>query len=60
MITTLAALPTVESRKYAGDAQLRRAPISVIRVRVAGVTALTRSRSTGSRRSPRRSSCAPT
>ena len=38
MITTLAALPTVESRKYTGDAQLRRAPISVIRVRVAGVT----------------------
>ena len=38
MITTLAALPTVESRKYTNDAQLRRAPISVIRVRVAGVT----------------------
>ena len=38
MITTLAALGTVESRKYTGDAQLRRAPISVIRVRVAGVT----------------------
>ena len=38
LITTLAALPTVESRKYTGDAQLRRAPISVIRVRVAGVT----------------------
>ena len=38
LITTLAALPTVESRKYTGDARLRRAPISVIRVRVAGVT----------------------
>jgi putative ABC transport system permease protein len=38
LITTLAALPTIESRKYTGDAQLRRAPISVIRVRVAGVT----------------------
>ena len=38
MITTLAALRTVESGKYTGDAPLRRAPISVIRVRVAGVT----------------------
>jgi hypothetical protein len=34
LITTLAALPTVESRKYTGDTQLRHAPISVIRVRV--------------------------
>ncbi len=38
LITTLAALPTLENKKYAGGAQLARAPISVIRVRVAGVT----------------------
>ena len=38
LITTLAALPTLESSKYAGGAQLARAPLSVIRVRVAGVT----------------------
>ena len=38
LITSLAALHTVEARKFAGDAALRRAPISVIRVRVAGVT----------------------
>ncbi|MGH3122153.1 MAG: FtsX-like permease family protein, partial [Streptosporangiaceae bacterium] len=38
LITTLAALPTLENKKYAGGAQLARAPISVIRIRVAGVT----------------------
>jgi putative ABC transport system permease protein len=38
LITTLAALPTLENSKYAGGAQLARAPVSVIRVRVAGVT----------------------
>jgi hypothetical protein len=38
LVTTLAALPTLESKKYSGDAQLARAPISVIRVRVAGIT----------------------
>jgi putative ABC transport system permease protein len=38
LITTLAALPTLENSDYTGDAQLARAPISVIRVRVAGVT----------------------
>ena len=38
LITSLAALRTVENSKYTGDAQLRRAPVSVIRVRVAGVT----------------------
>ncbi len=34
LITTLAALPTLENSDYTGDAQLARAPISVIRVRV--------------------------
>ena len=34
LITTLAALPTLENRDYTGSAQLARAPISVIRVRV--------------------------
>jgi cell division protein FtsX len=38
LITNLASLRTVEARKFTGDAPLRRAPISVIRVRVAGVT----------------------
>ena len=38
LITTLAALPTLENNDYTGGAQLARAPISVIRVRVAGVT----------------------
>ena len=38
LITTLAALPTLENSDYTGGAQLARAPISVIRVRVAGVT----------------------
>jgi putative ABC transport system permease protein len=38
LVTTLAALPTLENSKYAGGAQLARAPLSVIRVRVAGVT----------------------
>ena len=38
LITTLAALPTLESSHYAGGARLARAPLSVIRVRVAGVT----------------------
>jgi putative ABC transport system permease protein len=38
LITTLAALPTLENSDYAGSAPLARAPISVIRVRVAGVT----------------------
>ena len=38
LVTTLAALPALESKKYAGGAQLARAPLSVIRVRVAGVT----------------------
>jgi putative ABC transport system permease protein len=38
LITTLAALHVVEARRFTGDAPLRRAPISVIRVRVAGVT----------------------
>jgi hypothetical protein len=37
LITTLAALPTLENSDYTGSAQLARAPISVIRVRVAGV-----------------------
>ena len=60
LITTLAALPTLENSDYTGSAQLARAPISVIRVRVAGVTGPIRPRSTGSRRSPSRSSSAPT
>ena len=38
LITTLAALPSLENTKFAGGAQLARAPISVLRVRVAGVT----------------------
>ena len=38
LVTTLAALPTLENSDYTGSAQLARAPISVIRVRVAGVT----------------------
>lgn len=38
LITTLAALPTLENSEYTGTAQLARAPISVIRVRVASVT----------------------
>jgi len=38
LITTLAALPTLENNDYTGGAQLTRTPISVIRVRVAGVT----------------------
>jgi putative ABC transport system permease protein len=38
LITTLAALPALENSKYAGGAQLAPAPLSVIRVRVAGVT----------------------
>ncbi len=38
LITNLASLPIVEAPKFIGDARLRRAPISVIRVRVAGVT----------------------
>jgi putative ABC transport system permease protein len=38
LITTLAALPALENSKFSDDAQLRRAPISVIRVRVASVT----------------------
>ncbi len=38
LITTMAALPSLESRQYGGGAQLARAPISVIRVRIAGVT----------------------
>jgi putative ABC transport system permease protein len=38
LITSLASLPIVEARTFTGDAPLRRAPISVIRVRVAGVT----------------------
>jgi putative ABC transport system permease protein len=38
LITTLAALPTLENSDYTGSARLARAPISVIRVRVAGVT----------------------
>ena len=38
LITSLAALRIVAARKFAGAAQPRRAPISVIRVRVAGVT----------------------
>ncbi|MGH3284816.1 MAG: FtsX-like permease family protein, partial [Streptosporangiaceae bacterium] len=38
LITTLAALPTLESSRYSGTARLARAPISVIRVRVAGIT----------------------
>ncbi len=38
LITTMAALPTLENRRYGGGAQLDRAPISVIRVRIAGVS----------------------
>ncbi len=39
LITSLAALPTLENSKYTGGGgQLARAPVSVIRVRVAGVT----------------------
>jgi len=38
LITTLAALPALENGNYSGGAQLAKAPISVIRVRVAGVT----------------------
>ena len=38
LITTLAALPTLENKEYGGDTQLTHAPISVIRVRVAGIS----------------------
>jgi putative ABC transport system permease protein len=38
LITTMAALPSLESRQYGGGAHLARGPISVIRVRIAGVT----------------------
>jgi hypothetical protein len=38
LITALAALPALENAYYSGGAALARAPISVIRVRVAGVT----------------------
>jgi putative ABC transport system permease protein len=39
LVTTLSALPVLESSRYGtGGAQLARAPISVIRVRVSGVT----------------------
>ena len=38
LITTMAALPALENSRYAGTAQLTRAPPSVIRVRVAGIT----------------------
>ncbi len=38
LVTTLAALPALENSSFTGDGQLDRAPISVIRVRVAGVT----------------------
>ena len=38
LITTLSALPALENSNYSGGAQLAKAPISVIRVRVAGVT----------------------
>jgi putative ABC transport system permease protein len=38
LVTTMAALPALENGKYAGGARLARAPISVIRVRIAGVT----------------------
>jgi putative ABC transport system permease protein len=38
LITTLSALPALENSNYSGGTQLAKAPISVIRVRVAGVT----------------------
>jgi putative ABC transport system permease protein len=38
LVTTLASLHTLENRKYGGGASLARAPVSVIRIRVAGVT----------------------
>jgi putative ABC transport system permease protein len=38
LITTLSALPALENGNYSGGTQLAKAPISVIRVRVAGVT----------------------
>ena len=38
LITTLPALPALENSNYSGGTQLAKAPISVIRVRVAGVT----------------------
>ncbi len=60
LITTLAALPTLENSKYAGGAQLARAPVSVILVRSPGSPARTRPPSTGSSRSPSRSSSVPT
>ncbi|MGH3237892.1 MAG: FtsX-like permease family protein, partial [Streptosporangiaceae bacterium] len=42
LITTLAALPALENSNYSGGTQLAKAPISVIRVRVAGVTGANR------------------
>jgi putative ABC transport system permease protein len=39
LITTLSALPALENSNYSGGTRLAKAPISVIRVRVAGVTA---------------------
>ena len=38
LVTTMAALPALENSKYSGTAPLAQAPISVIRVRVAGIT----------------------
>jgi putative ABC transport system permease protein len=38
LITTLSALPTLENGNYSGGTELAKAPISVIRVQVAGVT----------------------
>jgi putative ABC transport system permease protein len=38
LITTLSALPALENSNYSGGTHLAKAPVSVIRVRVAGVT----------------------
>jgi putative ABC transport system permease protein len=38
LVTSLASLPALENSGYTGGAKLARAPLSVIRVRVAGVT----------------------
>ena len=60
LITTLAAVPTLESSDYTGSAHLARAPMNVIRIRVAGVTGPNPASLNRSRRSPGRSNSAPT
>ena len=59
LITTLAALPALENGGVFSGALHASAPISVIRVRVAGVTGPARSPASGSTRSPSRSRCGP-